>query len=261
VYINNKKIKKKQQRNIMTLSTLIQQLDILRFNGFKSALQRQSEDVNYTSLGFEERLYQLLEAEINERQNKKIKRLLSLAKLKDKQASLDKIEYLSKRGLDRSVILSLSTCEYISKKQNILITGAAGVGKSFLAQALAKQAIFEGYSAKYYRVSNLLEEIKTARLTGNYSKTLQKISRINLLILDDFGISPLKNDELNDLFEIIEDRTLSGSTIITAQLPVKEWHSYLGNATIADAMMDRLIYSSHRIELKGESMRKVISQR
>ena len=245
----------------MTLSTLIQQLDTLGFSGFKAALQRQNEDANYIQLPFEERLYQLLEAEQSERRGKKIKRLLSQAKLKDRQASLDIVEYSAKRGLERSQILSLASGEYISKGQNILITGATGVGKSFLAQALAKQAIFEGYTTRYYRVSRLLEEIKIARLEGSYTKALQKLSRISLLILDDFGVTPLKPDELNDLFEVIEERTLSGSTIITAQLPVKEWHNYLGNATIADAMMDRLIYSAHRIEMKGESMRKIMAQK
>ena len=245
----------------MTLSTLTQQLDTLGFGGFKTALQRQSEDANYAQLPFEERLYQLLEAEQSERREKKIKRLLSQAKLKERQASLDLVEYSAKRGLERSQILSLASGEYISKGQNILITGATGVGKSFLAQALAKQAIFEGYSVKYYRVTRLLEEIKIARLEGSYTKALQKLSRISLLILDDFGVTPLKADELNDLFEVIEERTLLGSTIITAQLPVKEWHNYLGNATIADAMMDRLIYSAHRIEMKGESMRKVMAQK
>ena len=243
----------------MTLSTLTQQLDILGCSGFKAALQRQSEDSNYTQLTFEERLYQLLEAEQSERTNKKIKRLLSQAKFKDRQASLDAIEYSSKRGIERSQILSLASGEYIAKGQNILITGATGVGKSFLAQALAKQAIFEGYSAKYYRVTRLLEEVKLARLEGSYTKTIQKLSRISLLILDDFGVTALKADELSDLFEVIEERTFAGSTIITAQLPVKEWHNYLGNATIADAMMDRLIYSAHRIEMKGESMRKVMA--
>ncbi len=245
----------------MTLSTLTQQLDILGFTGLRAALQRQSEDANYAQLPFEERLYQLLEAEQSERREKKIKRLLSQAKLKDRQAALDQIEYSAKRGLERSQILSLASGEYIAKGQNVLITGATGVGKSFLAQALAKQAIFEGYSARYYRISRLLEEIKIARLEGSYTKTLQKLSRISLLILDDFGVTPLKADELGDLFEVIEERTLSGSTIITAQLPVKEWHNYLGSATIADAMMDRLIYAAHRIEMKGESMRKVLSEK
>jgi DNA replication protein DnaC len=245
----------------MTTATLSTQLDQLGFTGFKTALLRQSEDANYARLPFEERLYQLLEAEQNERSDKKIKRLLSQAKLKDNQAMLEELEYSAKRGLDRSVILSLASCEYISKGQNILITGATGVGKSFLAQAFAKRAIFEGYSARYYRITRLLEEIKLARLDGTYTKALSKISKYALLILDDFGVTPLKADEINDLFEVVEERTLFGSTIITAQLPVKEWHAYLGNETIADAMMDRLIYSAHRIEMKGESMRKMMAEK
>ena len=243
----------------MTTATLTMQLDTLGLIGFKRALVRQSEDPNYAKVSFEERLYQLLEAEASERANRKIKRLLAQAKLKDRQASLDALEYSPKRGLDRSTILSLANGEYIIKGQNILITGATGTGKSFLAQALAKQAIFEGYSARYYRVTRLLEEIKLARLDGSYTKALARISKYALLVLDDFGVSGLKPDEVNDLFEVIEERTLSGSTIITAQLPVKEWHAYLGNETIADAMMDRLIYSAHRVEMKGESMRKMLA--
>ena len=243
----------------MTTATLTMQLDTLGLIGFKRALVRQSEDPNYAKVSFEERLYQLLEAEASERANRKIKRLLAQAKLKDRQASLDALEYSPKRGLDRSTILSLASGEYVIKGQNILITGATGTGKSFLAQALAKQAIFEGYSARYYRVTRLLEEIKLARLDGSYTKALARISKYALLVLDDFGVSGLKPDEVNDLFEVIEERTLSGSTIITAQLPVKEWHAYLGNETIADAMMDRLIYSAHRVEMKGESMRKMLA--
>lgn len=244
----------------MTISTITEQLNDLGLSGFKTALEKQEDTPEYLKLTFNERLFQLLESEINERTNRKIKRLLSQSKLKDRQAALEDVEYSAKRGLDRSVVLSLATCDFIRRYQNILITGATGVGKSYLAQALAKQAIFEGYSARYYRVTRMLEEIKLARLDGTYTKTLNRISKYDLLILDDFGVSPLKADELKDLFEVVEERTLSGSTIVTAQLPVKEWHSYLKNETIADAMMDRLIHSSHKIELKGESMRKTLAK-
>ncbi len=244
---------------MITLSTLIEQTAQLSLSGFKESLLFQSEDTKYQSLSFEERLYHLFEAEINQRQDKRIKRMLSMAKLKDSSASLDQIQYLAKRNLDKSQILSLANCEFINKFQNILLTGATGTGKSFLAQAIARRAISLGYSAKYYRVTTLLEEIKMARLDGSYTKTLAKISKFKLLLLDDFGVTPLKGDEINDLFEIIEERTLNGSIIITAQLPIKEWYAYLGNETIADAMMDRLIHTAHKVELKGPSMRELLA--
>ena len=244
---------------MITLSTLIEQTAQLSLSGFKESLLFQSEDAKYQSLSFEERLYHLFEAEINQRQDKRIKRMLTVAKLKDSSASLDQIEYLPKRKLDKSQILSLANCEFINKFQNILLTGATGTGKSFLAQAIARRAISLGYSAKYYRVTTLLEEIKMARLDGSYTKTLAKISKFKLLLLDDFGVTPLKGDEINDLFEIIEERTLNGSIIITAQLPIKEWYAYLGNETIADAMMDRLIHTAHKIELSGPSMRELLA--
>jgi len=244
---------------MITLSTLIEQTAQLSLSGFKESLLFQSEDAKYQSLSFEERLYHLFEAEINQRQDKRIKRMLTVAKLKDPSASLDQIEYLPKRKLDKSQILSLANCEFINKFQNILLTGATGTGKSFLAQAIARRAISLGYSAKYYRVTTLLEEIKMSRLEGSYTKTLAKISKFKLLLLDDFGVTPLKGDEINDLFEIIEERTLNGSIIITAQLPIKEWYAYLGNETIADAMMDRLIHTAHKIELSGPSMRELLA--
>ncbi len=244
---------------MITLSSLIEQTTTLSLSGVRESLLFQSETTQYHSLSFEERLFHLFEAEINQREDKRIKRMLSVAKLKDKNASLDQVEYLSKRGLDKSVILSLATCEFINKNQNILITGATGVGKSFLAQALARKAIFSGYSTKYYRVTSLLQEIKMARLDGSYTKTLAKMSKFKLLILDDFGVTPLQGDEISNLFEIIEERIFAGALIITAQLPIKEWHAYLGNETIADAMMDRLIHTAHKIELKGDSMRKILA--
>jgi DNA replication protein DnaC len=249
------------EKTMITLSTLIEQTQTLSLSGLKEALTFQSENTNYQTLSFEERLYHLFEAEINQRENRRIKRMLSMAKLKDATATLEQIEYNAKRNLDKSQLLSLANCTFITKAQNVLLTGATGTGKSFLAQALANRAIALGYSAKYYRVSTLLQEIKMARLDGSYTKTITKISKFKLLLLDDFGVTPLKPDEINDLFEVIEERTLSGSIIITAQLPINEWHAYLGNETIADAMMDRLIHSAHKIELRGDSMRKLLANR
>ncbi len=244
---------------MITTSTLLDQLTTLSLGGFKQSLLLQCEDTKYTTLSFEERVFHLFEAEINQRQDKRIKRMLALACLKDKTASLEHIQYLPQRKLDKSLILSLANGDFVNKNQNILITGATGTGKSFLGQALARRCITLGHNTKYYRVTSLLEEIKTARLDGSYTKTLAKISKFKLLLLDDFGVTPLKGDEINDLFEVIEDRMFNGSIIITAQLPIKDWHAYLGNETIADAMMDRLIHTAHKVELKGPSMREILA--
>jgi DNA replication protein DnaC len=245
---------------MITTSTLLEQTMTLSLSGFKQSLLLQSEDTKYQSLSFEERLFHLFESEINQRQDKRIKRMLTIANLKDKTASLEQIQYLPKRKLDKSLILSLANGDFINKNQNILLTGATGTGKSFLMQALARRCINLGHNTKYYRVTTLLEEIKSSRLDGSYTKTLAKISKFKLLLLDDFGVTPLKGDEINDLFEVIEDRMFNGSIIITAQLPVRDWHAYLGNETIADAMMDRLIHTAHKIELDGPSMREILAK-
>lgn len=241
-------------------STLIDQTTLLNLSGVRQSLLMQSEETSYQSLSFEERLFHLFEAEINQRQDKRIKRMLSVANFKDKTASLEQIQYLPKRKLDKSLILSLANGDFITKNQNILLTGATGTGKSFLAQALARRCINLGHNTKYYRVTALLEEIKAARLDGSYTKTLAKISKFKLLLLDDFGVTPLKGDEINDLFEVIEEKMFNGSIIITAQLPIRDWHAYLGNETIADAMMDRLIHTAHKIELDGPSMREMLAK-
>lgn len=241
-------------------STLLDQATTLSLSGFKQSLLMQCEDTKYNALSFEERLFHLFEAEINQRQDKRIVRMLMMANFKDKLASLEQIQYLPQRKIDKSLVLSLANGDFIARNQNILLTGATGTGKSFLAQALARRCINLGYTTKYYRVSTLLEEIKAARLDGSYTKTLSKISKFKLLLLDDFGVTPLRGDEINDLFEVIEEKMFNGSIIITAQLPIKDWHAYLGNETIADAMMDRLIHTAHRIELKGPSMREILAK-
>ncbi|MDY0196118.1 MAG: IS21-like element helper ATPase IstB [Sulfurovaceae bacterium] len=243
----------------MDHTTIINKLTELGYKGFKEAYLHQIEDVNYNTLSFEDRLYQLLDAQDIFLRNKRIVMNHRLSKIKDKQAALDAIDYTPSRKINKTQILSLAALNFIHAKQNIIITGKTGTGKSYLAQALANKAIVDGYRVYYIRTPSLLEEIKIARLDGTYTNLLKKYSRFKVLILDDFGVAPMQADDATNLFEIIEDRTELNSTIITSQLPVSEWYNYLNNNTIADAILDRIIHSSHRVELSGPSMRKIKS--
>ena len=241
----------------MDHTTIINKLTELSYKGFKEAYLHQIEDVNYDTLSFEDRLYQLLDAQDIFLRNKRIVMNHRLSKIKDKQAALDAIDYTPSRKINKTQILSLAALNFIHAKQNIIITGKTGTGKSYLAQALANKAIIDGYRVYYIRTPSLLEEIKIARLDGTYTNLLKKYSRFKVLILDDFGVAPMQADDATNLFEIIEDRTEINSTIITSQLPVSEWYNYLNNNTIADAILDRIVHSSHRVELSGPSMRKI----
>ena len=243
----------------MDHTTIINKLTELSYKGFKEAYLHQIEDVNYDSLSFGDRLYQLLDAQDIFLRNKRIVMNHRLSKIKDKQAALDAIDYTPSRKINKTQILSLAALNFIHAKQNIIITGKTGTGKSYLAQALANKAIVDGYRVYYIRTPSLLEEIKISRLDGTYTNLLKKYSRFKVLILDDFGVAPMLADDATNLFEIIEDRTELNSTIITSQLPVSEWYNYLNNNTIADAILDRIVHSSHRVELSGPSMRKIKS--
>jgi DNA replication protein DnaC len=243
----------------MDHTTVINKLNELAYKGFKEAYIHQIEDVNYDNLSFEDRLYQLLDAQDIFLRNKRIIMNHRLSKIKDKQAAVDAIDYNPKRKINRSQIQSLAALNFIHAKQNIIITGMTGTGKSYIAQALANKAIVDGHRAYYIRTPTLMEEIKLSRIDGTYTNLLKKYSRFKLLILDDFGVAPMVEDDATNLFEIIEDRTELNSTIITSQLEVSEWYNYLNNNTIADAILDRVTHSSHRIELSGPSMRKIKS--
>ena len=243
----------------MTHAQLTEKINLMGYQGFKEAYQRQSEDIAYSTMSFEERMYQLLDAQEIFLKNKRITMNHRLSKIKDKQAALDAIDYRPDRRIDKAQIQSLSQLNFIESKQNIIITGKTGTGKSYLAQALANRAIYDGIKVYYVRTPSLLEEIRISRIDGTYTNLLKKYSRFKLLILDDFGVAPMVDDDTTNLFEIIEDRSTINSTIITSQLPVSEWYGYLNNNTIADAILDRIVYSSHRIELEGESMRKINS--
>jgi DNA replication protein DnaC len=238
---------------------IINKLDELSYKGFKDAYMHQIEDVNYDSVSFEDRLYQLLDAQDIFLKNKRIQMAFKLSKIKDKQAAIDAIDFNPKRKINKTQVHSLAALNFIHAKQNIIITGKTGTGKSYMAQAIANRAIIDGHRAYYIRTPSLLEEIRISRIDGTYTNLLKKYSRFKLLVLDDFGVAPMVEDDATNLFEIIEDRTEINSTIITSQLPVSEWYNYLNNNTIADAILDRIIHSSHRVELSGPSMRKMKS--
>ena len=243
----------------MNHTTVLNKINDLNYKGLKEAYERQMEDTNYHSLSFEDRLYNLLDAQDIFLKNKRITMNLRLSKIKDKEANVADIDYNPKRQLNKAQILSLSTMDFIRNKQNIIITGKTGVGKSMISQALGNKAIVDGFTVYYTRTATLLEDIKQARLAGSYTNIIKKFTRYKLLIIDDFGVTPISSDDTTNLFEIIEVRSQLNSTIITSQLPVKEWYNYLQNNTAADAILDRIVHSSHRIEIEGESMRKIKS--
>jgi DNA replication protein DnaC len=201
----------------------------------------------------------LIDDEYQDRQNKKMTSRLRGAQLKNGQACIEDIDYKCKRGLKKNDILELAQNHWIKKHQNIAFTGPSGVGKSYLAQALGNNTCRNGFTVLYTRVSKLLLTLITARADGTYLNKMKKLSKANVLILDDFGLSPLEDIHKQDLFEIIEDRHGVGSTIITAQLPTEHWHEYLGGGMLGDGICDRLIHNCHKFKLQGESYRKKAS--
>lgn len=243
----------------MTQITVINKINDLKYQGFKEAYLKQIEDVNYHSLTFEDRLYNLLDSQYIFLQNKRIMMNSRLSRIKDKQAIVEELDYSVKRNINKVQILSFITMDFIRAKQNIIITGKTGTGKSYLAQALGNRAIIDGFTVYYIRTATLLEDIKVARIDGTYTNLIKKFARYRLLIIDDFGVAPISTDDTTNLFEIIEVRSELNSTIITSQLPVKQWYEYLNNNTVADALLDRVVSSSHRVELEGDSMRKIKS--
>ena len=237
------------------LHPVLEQLKLLKLNGVIEALTGQESSPDIAKLGFEERLSLLMEHEISFRESKRVQRRLSTAKLKT-QACFEEINYKASRKLDRSLVASLERCQWVHEHRNILITGCTGTGKTFLAEAFAHKACLKGFTALSVRLSRFLEELVQAKAEGGYSKRLLAISKIDLLVLDDFAISPLTDQNRRDFLEILDDRYSKKSTIITSMLEVKHWHSSIGDATLADAILDRVIHNSYRFELKGETLRK-----
>ena len=232
------------------------QLSELRLHALAQAWQQQHENPGIEDLGFDERLALLVEAEWTDRQNKRLGRLLREAKLRIAGACLEDLAYAKERKLDRSQMRQLGTGRWIEAHQNVVITGATGVGKTYIACALAQQACRRGHRVLYRRMPRLFDELTLARADGSYAKLLARFARTEVLVLDDWGLAPVEDAERRDLLEIMEDRHGLRSTIWTSQLPVAQWHDHLGDPTGADAICDRLLHNAHRIVLQGPSRRK-----
>jgi len=233
----------------------LDKLEALRFSGMVKALTEQMAMPDIEDLSFEERLGLLADREMTEREDRRLKTRLRQAKLKQ-SACVEDIDYRQPRGLDKSLLLDLSQCQWIKRHLNIMITGPTGVGKTWIACALAQKACREGYRALYLRLPKLLQELPIAKGDGTYIKLLAKLAKIDVLVLDDWGLSKLMAEQRRDLLEILEDRYDSRSTIVTSQLPLDKWHDIIGDPTLADAILDRLVHNAYKINLRGESMRK-----
>jgi DNA replication protein DnaC len=227
----------------------------LRLIGMAEAFAQQLEQPDVQRLSFDERFALLVDREFTYRQNRRLQRLLHTAQFKQ-QACVEEIDFRPKRGLERPILAALGACDWIRQHHNLLITGPTGTGKSWLACAFGQAACRQGLSVKYERTHRLLEQLRIARGDGSYHKRLQQLARLELLILDDFGLKPLPQAERHDLLEIIEDRHGIHSTLLTSQLPVGAFYEYLNEPTIADALLDRLLQNTHRLELKGDSLRR-----
>lgn len=237
----------------------IQQLKQLKLSGMAEAFELQlAQPDTYDDLCFNDRIAVMIENEFSYRDNKRLGRLLRGARFK-MSAQLENIDYSHPRGLQKSHIASLQTGQWLTKKRNVIITGPTGSGKTFLCCALGHYACHKGYSVKYFRASRLLESLTIAHADGSYLKLITQLSKTDLLIVDDWGLDQLHQGHKNDLLEVMEDRHNLKSTIFSSQLPITKWHTYLNDATLADAILDRLVHNSHKLKLKGESMRKKLS--
>jgi len=241
--------------NFKYMENIENQLNQLRLFGIKNSWKSLLETKRTSELSLSEGLELLLQAEITDRENRRFDRLRKSAKFRY-QASIEELKYDATRGLDKGLVSSLATGRYITNGESVLITGATGCGKSFISSALGHHACAQGYKVAYFNLQKLLQQTKIARIEGTIHQLLQRISKTEVLILDDFGLVHLENQQQMDILEIVEDRHARMATIIVSQLPVASWFDVIGEATIADAILDRLVHTSHRIELKGESLRK-----
>lgn len=240
----------------MLIHPTLEQLRSLRLDGMVKALEEQLQTAEISDLSFEDRLALLVAREVTERDSRRLKTRLVNAKLRHRNACVEDVDHRSHRGLDKGLLLSLSSCDWIAQHRNVLITGPTGVGKTFLACALAQKACREGYTVEYLRLPRLFEDLALAHADGRYPKRMAALARTDLLVLDDWGLAPLGDADRRELLELLEDRHELRSTLVTSQLPLDAWHDAIDHPTLADAILDRLVHNAYRLELRGESMRR-----
>jgi DNA replication protein DnaC len=228
----------------------LDQLRRLRLDGMVHAIEEQSTNTAAAALSFDERFTLLVQREITWRDDQRVARLLKAARLKVSTACIEEINWRANRSLDRALIAALASGDWLRHAQNCLITGATGSGKTWLACALAHQAARSGFSVLYTRAARLFDELQVAHGDGSFARRLAQLARLDLIVIDDFALAPMSAPERNDLLELLDDRVGTRSTLITSQLPIKAWHTYLDDPTLADAILDRIVHSSHKIELK-----------
>ena len=233
----------------------LQKMKQMKLHGMALAFKSSLEDEKRTQFTPDEMVAFLVDAEWDDRNNRRIDRRIRTARFRYK-ANIEQIDFDTERNLDKNLLNRFAECSFIDKAENILITGSTGIGKSYIASALGNQACTMGYKVLYTSTYKLFAQLKMAKADGSYIKELLKIERQDLLILDDFGIQPIDNSSRSALLEIIEDRHGKRSTIVTSQLPVNQWYDVIGETTIADAILDRIVHQSHRVEMFGDSLRK-----
>jgi DNA replication protein DnaC len=242
----------------MLIQHTLDRLREMGLHGMAQALDTQRTHPDVQGLAFEDRLGLLVDSEWTLRQNRRLTRLLQEAKLRYPAACLEDVEYHHPRGLDRGLLRSLGTGEWIRAHQVVLISGPTGVGKSWIGCALGNAACRQGFSTRYYRVPRLLSDLALAHADGSYPRVLARLAKTHLLILDDWGLAPLAAPDARELLEVIEDRVQVRATLITSQLPLDNLHAAIADPTVADAILDRLVHHAHKLSLKGDSMRKVL---
>lgn len=234
----------------------LEKLRALKLYAMVTAWISQRNDTSMNELDFDSRLAMLIDAETLSRDNKRLSKLLHDAKLRIPNACIEALDFSGKRDLDRALVRQLATGRWIAEHQNVIATGATGVGKTYLACALAQLACRLGFRVLYRRVPRLFEELALAHADGTYTRLLNRFAKADVLVLDDWGLVPLTDQQRRDVLEILEDRHGARSTIVTSQLPIENWHDYIGHPTIADAVLDRLVHNAHKLNIKGPSRRK-----